>query len=135
MNDLTIATIADLFDVTMTELPKYDTGYAKAYNVRIARHVGGKRSMAPRFGFVYMHGRSLPSPTKDDVLNTAASDASMGLLSFGDFCADLGLSIDSIRAHDSWEQCCFTAKSLERLLSRTGHTLDDFIESRQEVDA
>jgi hypothetical protein len=61
-------------------------------------------------------------PTAADVLACLVSDARAGEQTFGEFCSDMGLDEDSIKARRTWIACRQTAKKIR-------HFLGDYFET------
>jgi len=61
-------------------------------------------------------------PTIDEVLHALFLDASVGEMSFDDFCSDLGYSNDSIKALDTYRACSKNAKLLREALGKDYQT-------------
>ena len=60
------------------------------------------------------------APNAVRVLETIAGDARTGLMSFREFCSDLGYDEDSRSSYATWEACRKVAEDLEKLLGEEG---------------
>lgn len=57
------------------------------------------------------------APRAADVLYSLLSDATAEQQSFSDWCSDLGKDTDSIKALNTYSQCCEASKNLYRIFS------------------
>jgi hypothetical protein len=60
------------------------------------------------------------TPAPEDLLNSLKLDASLGLESFEEFCANIGADTDSRKAEASWHECRETERKLRGLMGRDG---------------
>jgi hypothetical protein len=68
------------------------------------------------------------APTLQDVLESLFLDASVGEMTFEDYCSDFGSNSDSIAARNTWRACKSTARAVRRLLG------EDYETIRQETE-
>jgi hypothetical protein len=59
------------------------------------------------------------APHAADVLHSLMSDSSAADQSFNDWCADMGMDSDSIKAFTTYQACCVIGDNMRKLFSRT----------------
>lgn len=58
------------------------------------------------------------TPCNKDIMHSLLLDASAGSESFNDWCDNFGYESDSIKAFNTYQHCCNTAKELSKLFTR-----------------
>jgi hypothetical protein len=117
--------------VTFNPRPELDTEFSHAFDCRVRYDSPAlDANICPRFHVTYHHGKALPPPTENDVLDSIARDAEYASLSFTQWCDEFMENPDSRRVHATWVECRRIAEALTRILRHERMTLAEFIESR-----
>jgi hypothetical protein len=103
-----------------------------AWRVTIGNQWGNK---AGQWALTYYTGTGLRNkrtkrpvrPTIADVLHSLFTDASAADESFSDWCENLGYSNDSIKALNTYQACCDTAKHLRQQFDAATYDQIQFI--------
>lgn len=91
-------------------------GQQNYHNNKVTIRCGG-RSLSFDFWGSIMNPECRSDSDLRHAAYCAVSDARMGEMEFEDFCKELGLSVDSLQAHNSWKACKAMKRKIDRVLT------------------